>query len=117
MTSERKITLNLKSLEVWVVNPETDFASAALKNVLVKCKTAAEGGCAPQFLKTQPGRLCHTSLVRAKKLVFGNDAEGRDGSVKMAQFQLLHRPISLFLRREEMGYSGTFRFNQERNEV
>jgi hypothetical protein len=86
---------------------------------------SGEGGCSSKTsprrrgekrrIGTQPGAAVPHKFVR-RKLLFGNDTKGRDGFVKMARFQLLHRTLSLLLRREEMGYSGTFRFNQEKKD-
>lgn len=86
-------------------------------------KAAAEGGCAPQFLKntdslavTAGAAVPHESCTSGS-LLFGNDTEGRDGFVKMAEFQLLHRTSSLLILDEEIVYSRPFRRNPKKNEL
>jgi hypothetical protein len=81
---------------------------------LLKQNLTAEARRKAQNRNTAGGAVPHKFVRR--KLLFGNDTKGRDGFVKMARFQLLHRTLSLLLRREEMGYSGTFRFNQEKKD-
>jgi len=43
-----------------------------------------------------------------RKLLFGNDTEGRDGFVKMAGFQFVHRTTSQLIRSAKMRYSRSF---------
>src|SRR5579864_9166227 len=43
-----------------------------------------------------------------RKLLFGNDTEGRDGFVKMAGFQFPHRTTSQLIRLAKVRYSGSF---------
>jgi hypothetical protein len=63
------------------------------------------------------GGGCATRVPYGGSLLLGNDTEARDGFVKMAGFQLLHRTTSQLIRREEMGYSRSFGRNQKENEV
>jgi hypothetical protein len=51
---------------------------------------------------------CAAWVGRTRKRLFGNDTEGRDGFVKMAEFQLLHCAISLLIRFVKVRYSGSF---------
>ena len=55
-----------------------------------------------------------TEKSQVWKLLYGNDTEGRDGFVKMAEFQLLHRTISQLIRLVKVRYSGSFLSKSEK---
>jgi len=73
-------------------------------------RASARRDCTEKTLPLIPlMTLIFTDLNWAgRKLLFGNDTEGRDGFVKMAGFQFPHRTTSQLIRLAKVRYSGSF---------